>query len=367
MTQKSPVSADDVRKAPPVREVITGAEAIVRGALAAGCDFFAGYPITPATPILIRMISDLPKTGGIAIQGEDEIASIGMCIGAASAGRLPLTATSGPGISLYSENIGLAIMAQLPLVIVDVQRVGPSTGGATTVGQGDVQFVRWGHRGGYPLLGVAPATVADCESLTVEAFRLAVRFRCPVILLTDKELNLMRATVEPDARPSDDIAPACAWTPIGGAEPVRFTGSTHDAQGMITKDPEEVERLNRRLWDKILDHRESLEHVEVDAQPDAATLLVAFGTAAGAMREGAVRARQQGKRVSTAVVQSLWPVPERALRRVADGVRRIVVGELNPGLYVREMRRLFPEREVISLTRIDGQLIAPDAYVERCV
>jgi 2-oxoglutarate ferredoxin oxidoreductase subunit alpha len=347
--------------------VISGAQAIVRGALAAGCDFFAGYPITPATPILIQMMRELPRTGGVAIQGEDEIASIGMCIGAASAGCLPLTATSGPGISLYSESISLAIMAQLPLVIVDVQRLGPSTGGATTIGQGDVQFVRWGHSGGYPLIVLAPATVADCEVLTVEAFKLAAQFGCPVILLTDKELNLMHATVERTSRTVDKVKPAVSWTPFGGDEPVRFTGSTHDAEGMMTKDPAEVESLNRRLWEKIVDRRKALARVEVDTRPDAATLLVSFGTAAGAMRAGAVLARRMGKRVSTAVVQSLWPVPELALRRAAGDVSRVVVGELNPGLYVREIRCLFPDREVVSLNRIDGRLITPDAYAESCL
>ena len=354
------------RSDPPVREVISGAEAIVRGAIAAGCDFFAGYPITPATPILIQMMRELPKVGGTAIQGEDEIASIGMCVGAAAAGRLPLTATSGPGMSLYSENLGLAIMAQLPLVVVDVQRLGPSTGGATTVGQGDVQFVRWGQSGGYPLIVLAPATVADCESLTVEAFELADRFRCPVVLLTDKELNLMRATVETAARPAQTQA-AASWRPFGRGETVRFTGSTHDANGMMTKDPGEVERLNRQLWDKIMDHREALARVEVDAQPEASTLLVSFGTAAGAMREGAIQARRAGRRVSAAAVQSLWPVPEGPLQQAAAGVSRIVVGELNPGLYVREIRGLFPDRDVISLVRTDGRLITPDAYAELCL
>jgi 2-oxoglutarate ferredoxin oxidoreductase subunit alpha len=351
----------------PTREVISGAEAIVRGALAAGCDFFSGYPITPATPILIQMMRALPNRGGIAIQGEDEIASIGMCVGAAAAGRLPLTATSGPGISLYSETIGLAIMAQLPLVIVDVQRLGPSTGGATTPGQGDVQFVRWGHSGGYPLMVLAPATVADCESLTFEAFQLATRFRCPVIVLTDKELNLMRGTVRMKPRSKDDRAPDASWTPFGSSEAVRFTGSTHDANGLITKDPSEIERLNRRLWHKIMDHSKALARVEVDAQPEASTLLISFGTTAGSMLEGAAKARREGKQVSTAVVKSLWPIPENGLRRAGAGVSRIVVGELNPGLYVREIRSLFPDREVISLNRIDGQLITPDAYADRCL
>jgi len=135
----------------------------------------------------------------------------------------------------------------------------------------------------------------------------------------------------------------------------------------MTKDPAEVEALNRQLWEKIIVHRAALERVAVDAQPDAATLLVSFGTAAGAIRAGAVRARRMGKRVSTAVVQSLWPVPERALRRAVGGVSRVVVGELNPGLYVREIRCLFPDREVVSLNRIDGRLISPDAYAESCL
>ena len=155
-----------------MREFIDGNTAIVRGALAAGCDFFAGYPITPATPILLGMMRDLPRVGGVAVQGEDEIASFGFCIGAAMTGRRVLTATSGPGISLYSENIGLAIMGEVPLVIVDVQRMGPATGGATTAAQGDVQFIRWCTSGGYPIVVLSPATVADCYTLTMRAFDL---------------------------------------------------------------------------------------------------------------------------------------------------------------------------------------------------
>ena len=162
-----------------MREFIDGNTAIARGALAAGCDFFAGYPITPATPILLTMMRELPKINGVAVQGEDEIASLGFCIGAALAGRRAFTATSGPGISLYSENIGLAIMGEVPLVIVDVQRMGPATGGATTAAQGDVQFIRWGTSGGYPIIALCPSTVADCYTLTMYAFDLAERFRCP--------------------------------------------------------------------------------------------------------------------------------------------------------------------------------------------
>src|SRR3990172_11232898 len=201
------------------REYIDGSTAIVRGALDAGCTFFAGYPITPASSILMAMMRELPKVGGIAIQGEDEIASIGMWIGANLAGARAMTATSGPGISLYSENIGLAVMGEVPLVIVDVQRLGPSTGGATKNSEGDIQFVRWGTAGGYPLIVLAPSTITESYWLTARAFELAERFRCPVFLLTDKELATTLGTVESDSFPL--VQP---WTRQVGAQgaPYRY-------------------------------------------------------------------------------------------------------------------------------------------------
>ncbi len=351
-----------------MRELIDGATAVVWGALAAGCDFFAGYPITPATPILLQMVREMPAVRGVAVQGEDEISAIGMCIGAAASGCSAMTATSGPGLSLFSENIGLAIMAQLPLVIVDVQRLGPATGGATTIGQGDVQFARWGTGGGYPLIVLAPSTTVECATLTVEAFALARCFRCPVIVLSDKALNLTQVTVtmpELPKRCSDREAPAIPLlVPFGSGRVVRFTGSTHDARAMITKDPEVVEALNRGMLAKIEDHRQDLERVRLDLQPGAQTLLISFGTSAGAMEVALGLARDQGQRVSGAVVQSLWPVPEIHLSTAAEGVRRLVVGELNPGLYAREIRCRFPDKEVVSLTRIDGRLITPEAYLD---
>lgn len=350
---------------------MTGATAIVRGALAAGCDFFAGYPITPATPILLQMLQELPKRGGIAIQGEDEIASIGMCIGASAAGRRALTASSGPGMSLYSENIGLAVMMELPLVIIDVQRLGPATGGATTVGQGDVQFAHWGTAGGYPMIVLAPSTTVECATLTMDAFALARRFSSPVLLLTDKELNLTQMTVDwPALLPPDavEVVPEAGITDaLGGAEAVRFTGSSHSEQQLITKDPVVVERLNRRLIAKVEAHREELERGRLDLEPGAKTLMVSYGTTAGAMAAAVGLARAHGKHVSSAVVQSLWPVPERLLRQAADGVDRIVIGELNPGLYARELRCLFPDKDVVSVHRIDGKLISPEMFVDHCL
>ena len=375
------VPANDVGPAQPhqreVRELIDGATAIVRGALAAGCDFYAGYPITPATPILLAMMREMPKVErtdgvrGIAVQGEDEISSIGMCLGAAAAGRRAMTATSGPGISLYSENIGLAIMAELPLVIVDVQRLGPSTGGATSTGQGDVQFVRWGTGGGYPLIVVAPSTIAECATLTMEAFALAAKFCAPVVVLTDKELNLTRATVDLSELAALEAlgtpVPSVAPGQLGSGEVVRFTGSTHDERKMMTRDPVKIDALNRRLLTKYDAHRQALERVQLDIDPAAGTgdgtLLVSHGTAAGAVRAAVKLARDRGQCVSSAVVQSLWPVPEGRLRLAAETASRIVVVELNPGLYAREVRCLFPNREVVSLSRVDGQLITPEQVV----
>lgn len=361
--------------APASRELIDGATAIVRGALAAGCDFFAGYPITPATPILLKMMRALPAAGGVAIQGEDEISSIGLCIGAAAAGRRALTATSGPGISLYSENIGLAMMAELPLVIVDVQRLGPGTGGATTIGQGDVQFARWATGGGYPMVVLAPSTIVECATLTRDAFSLAWRFRMPVMVLTDKELNLTRATVDLSSlqTPREAVSGDRVSSPraFGNGHVVRFTGSTHDDRQMITKDPAVVGELNQRLLTKVKRQRGLLERVELDLDPNRTraphTLLVAYGTTAGGVRAAVRRGRERGMRVSSAIVQSLWPVPRSRLAEAAAEVSRVVVCELNPGLYVREIRCLLPDCTVVSLHRVDGRLISPDQMLDACL
>jgi 2-oxoglutarate ferredoxin oxidoreductase subunit alpha len=365
-----------------VREFTDGSTAIVRGALDAGCTFFAGYPITPASPILMMMMRELPRTGGVAVQGEDEIASIGMCIGAATAGAVAMTATSGPGISLYSENIGLAIIGEVPLVIVDVQRLGPGTGGATTAAQGDVQFVRWGTGGGYPIIALAPASIPDCYRLTMQAFDLAERFRTTVFLMTDKELNLTMNTVDLDSyhpapvreRPIDDrpqrmyrYEPANEVTPMasfGRKTPVRFTGSTHDEHAMITKDPKTVGALNRHLVEKIEAHRDEIEMVEGDLQDGAETLVVSYGITAGAMRAAVRIARSEGRRVSAVTVQSLWPIPETALDRAMDGIERVIVAELNPGLYRRELERICGGRKIVGVHRIDGELITPDQILE---
>jgi len=380
-----------------MREFIDGATAIARGALDAGCDFFAGYPISPATPLLLHMIRELPRCGGIAIQAEDEIGALSMCIGAAMTGKRVLTATSGPGISLYSENIGLAIMGEAPLVIVDAQRMGPATGGATTPGQGDVQFVRWGTSGGFPIIALAPSNVAECYSLTRRAFDLAERFRCPVFLLTDKEIFQSMHTVELDAyeQPpvrSRKLAPAAEpfvpyrfeppaatppFSPIGGEHITRFTGSSHDEQGFLTKDPAKVGRLNEHLRRKIEDHRDEIELVHADLDPGAATLSIAYGITARGQAAAVREARAAGRAVAALTLQTLWPVPEAALLaaviEMQATLRRIVVAELNLGEYRREVERIVyrwaaqgghPAPEIVGINRVDGELITPGQFLE---
>jgi 2-oxoglutarate ferredoxin oxidoreductase subunit alpha len=330
----------------------------------------------------MMMMREMPRVGGVAVQGEDEIASIGMCIGAVMAGARAMTATSGPGISLYSENLGLAIMGEVPLVVIDVQRLGPATGGATTVGQGDVQFIRWGTSGGYPIIALAPSSVPDCYHLTMRAFDLAEKFRCPVFLLTDKELNMTMATVAVEDYHPAEVRPRPAasdpgkpyrYTPAGGVPPlrhygsgetVRFTGSTHDERAFITKHPPTVDALNRHLAAKIEDHRAEIEAAAPDLEPGADTLVVSYGVTAGAVREAVRRARGAGSPVSSLVLQSLWPVPEEALRAAAGGVRRVLVPELNLGQYRLEVERLLPGIEVRGLNRVDGEMITPEQVLE---
>jgi 2-oxoglutarate ferredoxin oxidoreductase subunit alpha len=397
------------------REFTDGATAIVRGALAAGCTFFAGYPITPASPILMHMMRALPRAGGVAIQAEDEIASISMCLGAAMTGARAFTATSGPGISLYSENIGLAIMGEVPLVIADVQRQGPATGGATTVGQGDVQFARWGTSGGYPIIALAPSSIPECYTLTIKAFELADRFRCPVFLMADKELVMTMNTVQVEQGLKSQVqANLCAhaqgqardeqpvtefkpyrYDPPDGAPPlavfggdhiVRFTGSSHDERGLLSKQPATVGALNQHLDAKITQHRDEIELVTADLQPGAKTLLVSYGVTARAMHEAVQQVRKQdntikhgnaqgdrqppfgrtSQRVSALTIHSLWPAPETAIKNALRGIERVVVAELNLGDYRREIERIACGRaEVVGVNRVDGELISPEQMVEQ--
>ena len=370
----------DLNNKSPAREFINGAEAISRAAVDSGCNFFSGYPITPATQILVHMATALPKVGGIAIQAEDEISAIGYCIGAAMSGARVMTATSGPGISLYSENIGLAIMGEVPLVIIDCQRMGPATGGATTVAQGDIQFIRWGTSGGYPIIALSPTSVEDCYSLTCRSFDLAERFRVPVFIITDKETVTTSVTVDRELVSGycaksknitsqvdefipyhfDNIEDTPQLSPIGGAHIVRFTTSSHDERGYISKESSIVGRMNQHLSEKIVKNIEQITLVDEDLEAGADTLVISYGITSQSVKEAVRGARENGHKVSALTIISLWPVPEEQILNAMEGVKRVVVPELNLGQYCLEIEYAARgEIEVVGIHRVDGDLISP--------
>ena len=363
---------------------IEGNEAVALGAMAAGCRFFAGYPITPATTIYNAMLKYLPPAGGVCLQGEDEIASIGYCLGASMAGHKVLTATSGPGISLYSEQISFAIGSEIPLVIVNVQRLGPSTGSATKGADGDVQFMRWGSSSGLPVIVLAPVDTADCYRLIVNAFNLAEQYRCPVFLASNKEIAMTRESVYldaielpaimtrkaadrskpflPFATDGDDTAPD--FLPIGDQTLVRQTSSTHGVNGYITVDPDEINAFQTRLEKKLTAHVDEFTFFDQDIDPAADTLLVAYGVTARAARVAVARCRAAGKPISLLTPKTLWPVPERLIKETAAPCKRVVVVEMNTGQYVREIHRLLPGKTIDFFGQMNGNLIKPEQIRE---
>ena len=364
--------------------LLEGNEAIARGAIAAGCRFYAGYPITPATTIYQTMLNLLPSVGGICLQGEDEIASIGFCLGASMAGMKVMTATSGPGISLYSENISFALGSEIPIVIVDVQRLGPSTGSATRGADGDINFLRWGNSGGMPVIVLAPVDVNDCFTLTIQAFNLAEKFRCPVFIASNKEIGMTRESIDldglnlpdlikrtpapskPPFRPfqADTAQTVPGFLPIGDSVLVRQTSSTHGPDGYITTDADEIARSQERLKAKLLSAVDQLTFHETFKRDDADTLLISYGVTARAAKAVFNERDRQGKPVSLLVLKTLWPVPEPLIRQVAQSVKRIVVVEMNMGQYVREIKRILPEKQIDFLGQMDGRLIRPAQITE---
>ena len=362
---------------------IEGNEAIGLGAMAAGCRFFAGYPITPATSIYNTMLRLLPPAGGICLQGEDEIASIGFCLGASMAGMKVMTATSGPGISLYSEHISFAIGSEIPIVIIDVQRLGPSTGSATKAADGDIQFLRWGSSSGLPVIVLAPVDVTDCYILTMHAFNLAERFRCPVFIAANKEVSLTRETIDlsgltlpeaeerrqadagqtflPFATPEDRLVPD--FLPIGGKRLVRQTSSTHGPDGYITTDSGQIAHNQERLDRKVKSAVDQFTYYDEIINPGADTLLITYGVTARAAGT-AVEKIEKEDRPSLLVLKTLWPVPENLIRRKAAEVKRVVVAEMNLGQYVREIERLLPDKKVEFVGGMNGELLSPSRIEE---
>lgn len=363
----------------PGNRFMTGDEAIAYGALYAGCRFFAGYPITPASEIAETMSEELPKAGGRYVQMEDEIASIAAVVGAAWSGQMAMTATSGPGFSLMQENLGYATMTETPMVLVDVQRSGPSTGQATLPAQGDVQQARWGTHGDHPIIALTPASVQEAFDMTVRAFDLAETYRTPVILLADGIIgHSSESLVVPEsvsvthrsvATADDDTYfgdPHVAPMPqFGEGLRTHVTGSTHEPDGMRDVKTRSVhDSLVRGFHEKIERDRAELIEYETTGAEDAEEVVVAYGTT-GRTAEGAVtKLREDGRSIGLVRLITLWPFPDEVIREYTTGAEQVYVPELNLGQVAREVERV-ADAPVEGLDRIGGEPWTVTELVDR--
>ncbi len=351
--------------------LMQGNEACVEGALEAGLQFFAGYPITPSTEIAEMLAERLPRAGGVFIQMEDEIASMAAVIGASLAGMRAMTATSGPGFSLKQENLGYAALTETPCVVVNVQRVGPSTGMPTSPAQGDVMQSRWGTHGDHPVVVLSPSSVMETYVLTAKAFAVADELRVPVILLTDEITGHMRERVVlPDPgtlprphRPLEGAAPPDIppMVHFGEGRRVLVTGLYRDSTGFWSESPEEADRLVRRLAGKVESRQEQLTMVDRWHLDDAQVVVVAYGCVARSAQRAMRLARERGHRVGMLRLACLWPFPGHEIEALAERADRIVVPEMNLGQMVGEVERAVRGRcKVIGYSRVDTELIRPE-------
>ena len=359
--------------------LMQGDEACAEGAVAAGCRFFAGYPITPATEIAVVLAERLPQVGGKFIQMEDEIASIAAIIGASVGGAKALTATSGPGFSLMQENIGYAAMAEIPCVIVDVQRMGPSTGRPTSPSQGDLMQARWGTHGDHPIIALCPSSVSETFDLTVQAFNFSERYRTPVIVLMDEVIGHMRERVElPDPmtldlenRPGTTVPPE--WykpfeniasdvpplVPFGDGYRYHITGLHHDERGYPTERVDEIRPWLKRIFRKIDRSLSDILLYDEDSVEDADTLVIAYGSTARTARDAVNMARERGSKVGFIKLKTIWPLAEEVIELAAARLHRVVVPELNRGQLVLEIERVVGRNKVRRVNESTGKLIEP--------
>jgi 2-oxoglutarate ferredoxin oxidoreductase subunit alpha len=368
------------------RRLLQGNLACVQGAIYAGMRFFAGYPITPSTEVAEGCARELPKIGGRFIQMEDEIASMAAIIGASAAGLKSMTATSGPGFSLMVENIGYAYMAEIPCVIVNVQRGGPSTGLPTKVSQSDTMQARWGPHGDFTSIAVAPSTVADTLTETIRAFNLSERFRTPVIVLLDEAIAHMRQMIAMPTpgehevinrqKPTCDPADYVPFEPTERAvnpmpaygEGYRYyvTGLTHDVMGFPTNRPDEIVVTLEKLKRKIENYQDEIFKLRVEKMDDAEIAFVSYGSVSRAALLAAALARQAGVKVGSIQLYTIWPFPIQQLRDLLQNCSTVIVGELNMGQIVREVERVVaPNTKVHSLTRYDGEILTPVQLLEK--
>jgi 2-oxoglutarate ferredoxin oxidoreductase subunit alpha len=370
----------------PEAKVMTGNESCALGAIAAGCRFFAGYPITPSSEIAEILAEELPKVGGKFIQMEDEIAAMGAIIGASLVGVKALTATSGPGFSLKQENIGYACIAEVPCVIVNVMRGGPSTGLPTLPSQMDVMQARWGTHGDHPIISLVPNGVREIFDLTIRAFNLSEIYRTPVILLLDEIIaHVNEKLILPDpstietfnrATPAtlpkkylpyehveSDIPPFISF-----GEGYRFhvTGLCHDETGFPTNYSVEIDKQLRRLNRKIERYQDKIIEVEEFMMEDAEVGVFAYGSVARSAKRAVILAREKGIKAGLLRPIVLWPFPEKQVAAMGNKVKKIIVAEMNLGQIAHEVEWATRRQvDILRVNRIDGEPIHPDQILEK--
>lgn len=361
-------------------QFLQGNEACTMGCLAAGASFYAGYPISPATEIAELCSDLLPPRGGIYIQMEDEIASIAAIIGASLAGRKSFTATSGPGFSLMQENIGFAIMAEVPCVIINVQRFGLSTGIPTQPGQSDVMATRWGAHGDHSMIALAPSSVQECFDLSVTAINLAERFRTPVVVLTDAVIAHLRESVSvPDqipiinrARPTGPVENYRPYAPGENLVPVlpdygddyilRTTSLVHDEYGYSTGNPDVGDKLVRRLIDKIENYTREMPQPEYIGPENPDVILISYGVSARTAMAAAWRTRRQGLSIGTLKLKTIWPFPGPAVKEICARASLVVVVEMNQGQILQQVL-CAGITQAVGFNRTDTRIIMPDEII----
>ncbi len=366
--------------------LLQGNEAVVEGALRAGCRFFAGYPITPATEISEILSVKLPQVAGTFIQMEDEIASLGAVIGASLAGVKSMTATSGPGFSLMQENLGFAIISEVPCVIVNVMRGGPSTGLPTFPSQSDVMQARWGTHGDHPALVLSASTVRECYDLTIKSFNFSEKFRTPVVLLIDEVVAHMREKMvfpeEEEVETFNRVKPTVPpeWyipyedTPSGIPAMANFgegyryhvTGLTHDIRGFPTSRSDEIGPFIARLHRKISQHFSEIQMAEFFQTEDADITIVAYGCVARSAKRAVIEAREKGIKVGLLKLVTLWPFVRSAIEKVLQTSKTLLVPEMNMGQLSREVKRVNRGvARVLTLNKVDGTIITPEEISNR--
>ncbi|MEN8256377.1 MAG: 2-oxoacid:acceptor oxidoreductase subunit alpha [Thermodesulfobacteriota bacterium] len=367
------------------KHLLQGNEAIVEGALAAGCRFYAGYPITPSSEIAEEMSRRLPSIGGTFIQMEDELASMGAIIGASLAGTKSMTATSGPGFSLMQENLGFACMTEVPVVVVNVMRGGPSTGMPTSPAQADVMQARWGTHGDHAIIVMAVSSVGDSYEITVHAFNLSEKYRVPVILLADEIVGHTREAVtlppnnpmevfnrikpsvppewyEPYEDNSRGVPPMAA---MGSGYRHHVTGLMHDTKGFPCFRPDVVKAFHKRMARKLANGANDIQMTKGYMLDDAELAIITFGAVSRSAIRAVKMARARGIKAGFLQLVTLFPFPKMAVDSVLRQCRAVLVPEMNMGQIVREVRAVNKSATLKQLNRFDGLLITPDQIFEK--